>query len=101
MDYLSKVNLEVLENVWTTFGSLNEFSLSELTHYYPGWKNWYSYYDNESFFTPIDPEKRKEILKKFNVLDPVIDNELLKDSKDIAIERGIIHECNFLNQVEM
>ncbi len=36
--YFSQTDLNVLETVWIEFGHIQEFGLSELSHFYPEWK---------------------------------------------------------------
>jgi len=82
--YFSKSDIEVFEAVWSEFGSLNEFQLSDLSHEYPEWKqfeedlrlNPYTRFpiDTVELFTmPTDHVKSKAIF--FDVIEAGVKEE--------------------------
>jgi uncharacterized phage-associated protein len=103
-DYLSDYEMEALEFSCTTFGKYAKNELVDITHDYPEWKRYQSYFKNplassklvniNDFFSNPDINESPALQKYFYGKDPLFEEEdYLKEAKQFYLENeGISNE---------
>jgi uncharacterized phage-associated protein len=103
--YMSKVEMNVLDSVCEIFGNFSAKALVNITHDYPEWKRYQTWFSSQSkrgrliviedFFKNPDIKESPALQKYFNGIDPLYeDEEHLNDVKEIYLENEAIKSAN-------
>jgi uncharacterized phage-associated protein len=84
IDYLSETDKEALDFAWQTFGSMNQFDVVQITHEYPEWKKFESYFANGAAAKEID-------VKDF-FRNPENDSYFAEDSDELEASEALFEE---------
>jgi uncharacterized phage-associated protein len=98
-DFMSKVEMQVLDSVCEIFGNYSTDAIVDITHDYPEWKRYEELFKTgangdcgeliilDDFFKNPDIADSQALKTYFNGVDPLYEEEdYLKDAKDIFLE---------------
>jgi uncharacterized phage-associated protein len=101
-DYMSKVEMDVIEHICDIFGKFDLSTLIEITHDYPEWKRYKNLFSNgacssgeliiiDDFFENPDIKASPALLKYFDGKDPLyVERNTLLDVKEFYMENELI-----------